>query len=215
MTQNRIPGDLDPIRKVIQESDFSKDPAEASSTKSFSSLMQNNLPEQQVNTTMINPLQLAQPATAGPTNPGAFLAQLQQAQNSMMNIKEHIKTPNLKLNEAQKKQIKGKLISANENLQAAHLKMGGTIEPKQESEEPSESGTGPIAQFLGYLTDGLNQLEETKRHVKTVSNDGMLAPADFLLIQLRLAKAQQELEFTGVLLSKTIDGFKQIMSVQL
>lgn len=218
MTEHRIPANLNPNRSITsEESPLAKDPTESSGTKSFSSLMQNVSPEQGADKSMVSPLQLPQMATAGPSNPANFLAQIQLAQNNMVSVQGQLAHPNLKLNAAQRNIIKTKLISANTNLESAHLKLGGSLDEKNDDagDAPSKGSPGPIAQFLGFLSDGLNQLESTKHHIKNVSADGVLSPGDFLLIQLKLAKAQQEIEFTGVLLSKTIDGFKQLMSVQL
>ncbi|MBS0627039.1 MAG: hypothetical protein JSS09_02385 [Verrucomicrobia bacterium] len=214
MSQHRIPSDLDPSRSMTSgaspSKDFTKNPE-----KSFSSLMQNNPIEQNAEQ-MINPLQLAQIATAGPPNPHTLLAQVQLAQNNMLNIKEHISNPNLKLNASEKSILKSKLTSANSKLQAIDLKLGGTLDGKNDDagDAPSK-GSGPIAQYLGLLTNGLSSLESVKHGIKTVSNVGTLSPADFLTMQVKLSKATQELEFAGVLLSKTLDGFKQLMSVQL
>ncbi|MES2199666.1 MAG: hypothetical protein V4489_05825 [Chlamydiota bacterium] len=213
MSQHRIPSDLDPSRSARSGSPIPEDSSEESSSKSFSSLMQNN-PVEQTTETMINPMQLAQMATAGPPNPATLLAQMQMVQNNMLNVQGQIANPNLKLNNSQKSVIKNKLISANSNLEAAHLKMGGSLDHNDEDAGDAPS-KGPIAKFLGMLSNGIDQLESTKQHVKTVSINGQLSPADFLLIQIKLAKASQEIEFTGVLLSKTLDGFKQLMSVQL
>ncbi len=214
MSQHRIPSDLDPSRSMKSGVPTFEDPVENSSTKSFSSLMQNNSAEQGLEHTMINPMQLAQMATAGPANPNTILAQIQMVQNSMLNVKGQVSSPNLKLNTSQRSVIKNKLVSANSNLEAAHLKMGGTLEKQNENAEDAPS-KGPIAQFLGMLSNGIDQLESSKQHVKTVSKNGQLSPGDFLMIQIKLAQAEQEIAFTGVLLSKTLDGFKQLMSVQL
>lgn len=217
MGQQRIPSDLDPNRSLSNS--IPKSESEDGATKSFSSLMQPDPALQQTEQMMVSPLQLAQLATAGPQNPATFLNQLQLAQNSMLNIQEHLAQPNLKLNASQKAQIKTKLISANENLQSAHIKMGGELEqqPGPDDDAGGAPSKGPISQYLGYLTDGLHQIESSKQFVKQISSmeGAKLSPGDFLLIQLKLAKAQQQLEFTGLLLSKTVDGFKQIMSVQL
>lgn len=215
MSQHRIPSNLDPIRSMTSGSSPSTDFTKDAETKSFSSLMQNN-PIEQNPEPMINPLQLAQVATAGPPNPHTLLAQVQLAQNNMLNIKEHISSPNLKLNVSQKSLLKTKLTSANSKFQSLDVKLGGSLDGKNDDagDGPSK-GSGPIAQYLGLLTNGLSSLESIKHGIKTVSNAGMLSPADFLTMQVNLSKATQELEFASVLLSKTLDGFKQLMSVQL
>ncbi len=214
MSQHRIPSDLDPSRSQRSGSLIPEESGEDSQKTSFSSLMQSNPVEQDPTSMTINPMQLAQMATAGPINPSTILAQVQMVQNQMLNVKGQISHPNLKLNTSQKNTIKNKLVSANSKLEEAHLKMGGTLDKKEEEAGDAPS-KGPIAHFLGMLSNGLDQLEDTKHLVKTVSKNGQLCPADFLTIQIKLAKASQEIEFTGVLLSKTLDGFKQLMSVQL
>jgi flagellar hook-basal body complex protein FliE len=136
----------------------------------------------------------------------------------MMNLQNQFNNPNLKLSSAQQTNIKNKLFAAGDYLQAAYSKLGADTQSGEQDQNaggaPSK-GKGPIAQFLNFLTDGIQQLESTKTHVHNIGKQGVLSPGDFLLIQLKLSKAQQELEFTGVLLSKTIDGFKQIMGVQI
>lgn len=205
------------MRSVVPNESSEQSSPEQLGANSFSSLMQ---PEQALPSPeqmMVSPLQLAQLATGGPQNPASLLAQMQMAQSSMVGLQQQLSDPNLKLNTSQRNQIKTKLLSANANIDGVYLKMGGTLEQQNDDTggRPSK-GTGPIAQFLGYLTDGLNKMEDVKHHVNKISKIGAnLSPGDFLLVQLKLAKAQQELDFTGVLLSKTIDGFKQIMSVQL
>ena len=44
---------------------------------------------------------------------------------------------------------------------------------------------------------------------------GSLSPAALLTIQVKLAKAQQELEYSSVLLSKAVDDIKTMFNIQL
>jgi len=180
----------------------------------FSSLLQTSseTPQEAI---PLSPMQLSHAATAGPPNPQHFLSQLQMAQNSMLNIREHVQTPNLALKPSQANLVKKKLSNANEYLESAYKKLGGTLDQGEEKED-QQKGSGPIAQFLNHLTSGLRLIDSAAMQAKHVSAlRKQLSPGDYLLIQLKLAKAQQELEFTSTLLSKSIDGFKQIMSVQL
>ena len=69
---------------------------------------------------------------------------------------------------------------------------------------------------MNYLADGQQQLVSAQRQLQSLKAKGdSLAPADFLLIQVKLNKAQQELDFTSVLLSNAVSGFKTLMNVQL
>jgi hypothetical protein len=59
-------------------------------------------------------------------------------------------------------------------------------------------------------------MEAAKNQVSALKNSGTdLKPSDFLLIQLEMNKAQQELDFTSVLLSKVVEGTKMLMNVQI
>jgi hypothetical protein len=42
-----------------------------------------------------------------------------------------------------------------------------------------------------------------------------MSPGDFLLVQLKLNKAQQLLEFSSVLLSNAVSDIKQFMQIQI
>lgn len=218
MSHPRIPSDVEKSKVPFSSSSPVESPSEeGSEAKSFSSLMQGNQGAAEAEQVMISPLQLPQVATAGAPNPTTLLAQMQLAQNTMVNLQNQLSNPNLKLTNTQQLDIKNKLSSAGDYLQSAYGKMGVPIDEQSQQDAggaPSK-GKGPIAQFLDLLTDGIQQLDSSKAHVKNIGKDGILSPGDFLLIQLKLAKAQQQLDFTGVLLSKTIDGFKQIMGVQL
>lgn len=161
-----------------------------------------------------------------PNTPQMLLAQLQAAQTAMANIQGHMSHPQLKIRPAQKHLVKNKLASASSSLAAANTKMQGYADSEEEhrpaftqeeiEEEPSSSASGPIAQFLHYITDGLHQLESAKNQISAIGKKGKeMNAGDFLFVQLKLAKAQQELEFTSSLLGKAIDDIKQIMNIQL
>ena len=69
---------------------------------------------------------------------------------------------------------------------------------------------------MNYLADGQQQLASAQRQLQSLKAKGdSLAPADFLLVQVKLNKAQQELDFTSVLLANAVSGFKTLMNVQL
>jgi hypothetical protein len=42
-----------------------------------------------------------------------------------------------------------------------------------------------------------------------------LKPADFLSIQLKLAHAQQEIEYASIMLSKAVEDIKTMFNIQL
>nr|NGX26748.1 hypothetical protein [Chlamydiota bacterium] len=77
-------------------------------------------------------------------------------------------------------------------------------------------GSGPLQKFLGLVTDGQNQLEAAKQKLTDLSAKGEdLRPAEMLMIQIKLNKAQQELEYSSLLLGKAVDDLKMMMNIQL
>jgi len=69
---------------------------------------------------------------------------------------------------------------------------------------------------LGLITDGQDQLNKTQDMIQNMKlSDGTISPAQLLLIQVKMAKAQQELEYSSVLLSKAVDDIKTMFNIQL
>lgn len=219
MNQPRIFKDGEKSISSFSSLSFSDTPqnSPSSSSQSFASLMQKpQTPSSEQTSSLVSPFELVQAKSPIP-DPHSLIAQMQQAQNTIEGIQGQMNHPNLKLKPSQKYLIKNKLVSANNNIRVVASKMGGSIEDSDDSDaagSPSK-GSSPVNQFIGYLTDGLAQLESTKRQVATLGGKPSLAPADFLLMQVKLSKAQQELEFTSTLLGSVINGFKQIMNIQL
>jgi flagellar hook-basal body complex protein FliE len=147
-------------------------------------------------------------------NMETLMHQASVAQNTLNTVHGQLSYPNLKLKASQKYLVKNKLMDANNHLRAANAKMG--ISPEAAPVAATTKESGPIAQYLGYVTDGMNQLEAAKKQLGTISAQGSnLSPAEFMLLQLKFNKAQQELDFTSAVLGKSIEGFKTIMNVQI
>ncbi len=73
----------------------------------------------------------------------------------------------------------------------------------------------PAMKFLGMVTDGQNKLYEAQAQLRSLGKDKSLQPGKMLLIQIKLAQAQQEIEYSSVLLSKMVDALKRVLSTQL
>ncbi len=73
----------------------------------------------------------------------------------------------------------------------------------------------PVERFLGYVSDGQNQLLAAKAQLQELGQTGTANPADLMLVQIKLSQAQQELEYSSILLSKVVDIFKQMLNIQL
>lgn len=218
MTQKPIPDDINPPDRIGSIMPLGEDNKDfASSAQAFSSFMQGApAGAETTKSQMISPFDLAQqgPKAGLPTpNIGTLMAQVQLAQSSMSDLQTQLSYPNLKLKASQKYIVKNKLTDANDNLRTANAKLG--IPPTEEMSQGS-GAAGPLGRFLNYVSDGMNQLESAKRQLSNLKEQGHnLTPADFLLIQIKMNKAQQEIDFTSVLLSKAVEDFKMMMNIQL
>lgn len=210
IAQNPIPdvpefGRIDPNKKLEQENQFKPD------AKSFQSLM-NEKPE----TTTVDqpsPMQLAssQPSAVSPSF-DSLLNLTTNTQTQADNIKNQLNTPNLALKNSHQRLLDTKLSEANIHLQKASQLIGAKEITTTEVAETS----GPIAKFLGYITDGQNRLIEVKKQIKDISKTTKeINPGEMMLIQINLSQAQQEIEFSSILLSKVTDALKQTFSIQL
>lgn len=138
--------------------------------------------------------------------------QAKNAQATLGDINNQLNTPKLKLKQSTKYLLKNKLTSAKGHIKTAGQKAGA---PEVEEEEVPK-GAGPLQRYLALVTDGQNQLEATKQHLAALSAKGEeMKPGDLLLIQIKLSKAQQELEYSSLLLGKAVDDLKMMMNIQL
>jgi hypothetical protein len=161
----------------------------------------------------ISPMDLAAKETVSTTpNFQTILTQSQNIQDTLGNVQNQLKTPNLKFKKSQENLLNSKLTQANDHLKAANEKMGANV-PEQTQIPPNSS---PLARYLSMVTDGQNQLVAAQTQLKNLNMEGtQLQPGDLLLIQIKLAQAQQEMEYSSVLLSKMVDALKQMMNIQI
>jgi hypothetical protein len=217
MFDKSLTDNIDPSEKIGSIMPLGQDNKDLTgSTQSFSSMMQASPTAEQglSKSQMITPFDLAnQGPKAGMAAPnlGTLMSQVQLAQSSMSDLQSQLSYPNLKLKASQKYIAKNKLTDANQNLRAANAKLGAP-----QVDEQSSGGAGPLARFLNLVSDGMNQLESAKQQLSNLKSQGHnLTPGDFLMIQIKMNKAQQEIDFTSVLLSKAVEATKTLMNVQL
>lgn len=189
----------------------------AVSSQSFASFMQGEKASPMATagkTPLISPFELAQGQTPLAQSPtiDSLMAQIQSAQGTANDIQSNLNYPNLKLKSSNKYLMKNKLVDANANLRAANTKLGADV--------PAESDptkfSGPLGKFLSLLGDGQAQLASAQKQLEDLKKQGTnITPGDFLLIQVKVSKATQELEYTSVLLSNAVQDFKTLMQVQL
>lgn len=167
-------------------------------------------------TAQVSPFDLAhgQVPASGPTM-NTLLAQAAQAQTTLGDLNTQLNTPGLKLKQSSKYLLKNKLTNATEHLRSASTKLGVQQKVDNEEEKKQTPG-GPLQKFLAMVTDGQYQMEGAQRMLQGLKDKGdNISPADMLLVQIKLNKAQQELEYSSVLLSKAMDDIKMLMNIQL
>jgi hypothetical protein len=228
MSESRIPGNLGQIAKIATTTSPLETIKAASNTQSFSNLMQKSDVTSGANAKAITPFDLAQGGTKPQATAQSLLSQVNLMQDSMKTLQGHMGNPNLKLKPSQKYLVKNKLSSMEEGLNAVNSRLGGTLD-KEDShsggsymdgspEDKKKPGkiSGPIGQFLNYVTDGVQTLESVKGELASLGDKKkQLTPGDFLFIQVKLAKVQQEMEFTSAVLTKVQEDFKTIINIQL
>jgi hypothetical protein len=217
-TNSPIPRDAEATDRIFPTARVGEEgPKELGvSSQSFSSFMQQGSPLASAGKTpLVSPFSMMQGTTplaqaATPTL-DTLLAQVNNVQSTMGDISTQLNTPNLKLKASTKYVVKNKLTDANMTMRSANQKLGADL-----PEEPDVSTfSGPLGKFFAYLSDGQAQMEAAKQQLQNLKAKGdSISPGDFLLIQVKLNKAQQELEFTSVLLSNAVSALKMLMQVQ-
>lgn len=145
---------------------------------------------------------------------GPSFETMQQSLNaSKVNLDDmsnQIQTPGLKIKTQDRDALLNNLGQANDNLRAANTKLG--VNPGPEP-KPLE---GPLGAFVSLINGGAQQIAQAKQQLVNISQTpDTLNPAEMLMVQVKMNQAQQQIEFSSVLLSKVVDDFKQLMNVQI
>jgi hypothetical protein len=216
-TPAMLPGDAGDIDRIVSTKPITPGEEKVPTGQPFSSFMQesNGSPAPvSGKAAMISPFDLAHGtplATSAPTF-DTLLNQVNMAQGTLGDLNTNLQTPGLKLKPSTKYLLKNKITDANTQFRVANAKLGAEV-----PEESSLSGfKGPIGKFLALVVDGQRQMESAQTQLQSLKDKGQnMQPADFLLVQVKLNKAQQELEYSSVLLSNAVGAIKQLMQVQL
>lgn len=140
-----------------------------------------------------------------------LLSQVGTSQDSLANIRTQLNTKNLQFKRSQQHLLRNKLSDASTYLRAANAKMGAEVPTM-----PSQAGARPIERFLNYVSDGENQLAAAQDKINDMQKSGnQMRPGDFLLVQIKMSQAQQEIEYSSMLLSKVIDSIKATLNIAL
>ncbi len=209
------PDRLDPTRKIGEDKLPGGPTQDATQGKSFESYMEKaaQQPAETKQPPGVSPFDLVQnqtPLMKGPTF-DSLLAQVNSAQGMLGDINNDLQTKNLKLKPSQRHTLRSKLTDANSYLKAANTDMGAKTPPP-----PTPSGGGILGKFLDYVSEGQGNLAAAQEQLKDMSKKGdSINPADFLAIQLKLAHAQQEIEYASIMLSKAVEVTRTLMNIQL
>jgi len=169
---------------------------------------------------------------SGKATPENLAANMKLVLGQMKNLGSALQTPGLQLNPRTRRLLDAKLQRSKDHIQyiSAKVNVGDEQEegqkgtkqnPDDSVEEVSSTNTKSnpvIEKFLGYVTDGQSQLESAMHGVGNMKEDkknpGMMLKHIFGM-QVKLYRAQVEIEFSTAVLQKAIDDLKTIMSVQL
>lgn len=158
-------------------------------------------------------MELARPVsmqTAGPSVP-SLLAQAQTAQDTLGTVHKQLETPNLQLKRSQAHLVRNKLSDAREYGRTAAAKLGVETPPMKPRDEP-----GVVSRFLAYVNDGQDQFNAIQTKLQQMAATGEeISPGDMMLIQTKMALAQQEIEYSSTLLSRITSSITTIMQIQL
>lgn len=146
-------------------------------------------------------------------NPKDLVAQAEDAVKQIETIKNKLNTPNLELKPATQALLQNKLSHIDENLRVAMSKAGLEYTPASHLENKT---VNPIERFLGFLTNGQEQLASLGNEVNQMHlHDKEISPANMLRIQMKVGYITQEIEFFTNVLNKALESTKTIMNVQV
>jgi hypothetical protein len=139
-------------------------------------------------------------------------SQMKSTSGILGDVQSQLNTKNLKLKQSQKYLLRNKLSEANAHIRTAASKVGVDV-----GEPPSmTTRQNPIKKYLAYVTDGQKQLQDAQNKLKELSTSGHhLSAGQMLLIQVKMNKAQQSLEYSSILLSKAVDDIKMLFNIQI
>lgn len=161
-----------------------------------------------------SPMEINQtnPVSSQPPTQESLKGQINSVSSSLGDVQNQLSTQNLQLKQSQKYLLRNKLQDANDHIRGAVEKLGG--DPGEEVNLRAKKN--PIAKFLALVADGQDQLNNAAGLVNNLNASGKaINPGELLLVQVKLQKAQQELDYTSVLLGKAVDVIKTLFNVQI
>lgn len=169
-------------------------------------------PKQTSPTQGASPIDIGSKPPSAPPTLDSVRAQMTTASSSLGDIKNQLHTKGLQLKQSQKYLLRNKLGQANEQIRSAAEHLGVNPGPL-----PDVKGKkNPIAKFLELVSDGQDQLNSAATQVRNLDSSGkQLNAGELLLVQVKLQKAQQELDYSSAILGKAVDIISKLFNVQI
>ncbi|MFZ4773048.1 MAG: hypothetical protein ACOYK9_03555 [Chlamydiia bacterium] len=204
----------DPLNSGVQPlNPIDKNVSSEAGRRPFSDYMKEGTPETKPIPGQ-TPMQALTPASniTGPATMDSVQQQMKTTSSQLGDLNQKLNTPNLKLKPSQKFLVRSKLEDAHQNIRESAQKVGvDTGAAPDLKNEPN-----PIAKFIALIGDGQKQLEDAQQIIAKASEKGEeMNPSDLLLAQVKMNRAQQQIDFTSVVLSKAVADIKDLFSVQI
>lgn len=200
------PSQIEPTKKIEGNEGLLKP-----GNQPFSSYMKDNTTLSPA-TPQISPFDLLQEGKVKPgdVSSNSVLQQINSTSKALGVMQTQLQTKNLELKPSQSYLLRNKLTDANEKIRSATktagVPEGGTVPMKR----------NPIERFLALLSDGQNRLNEAQSNLSQLGNDGKeLSFPELMRIQIQLSKAQREVEFASIMLSKFLSNIQMLFNVQI
>ncbi len=154
---------------------------------------------------------LNRPAGAPPSLQ-SIQGQMNSTSSSLGDIKNQLHTKGLKLKQSDKYLLRNKLGNASKHLRSTAEHLGADPGPEIDLKKTKN----PLNKFLSMVADGQHQLNSAATQLRNMNTSGKSVNAgEMMLIQVKLQKAQQELDYTSVLLGKAVEMIKTLLNVQI
>lgn len=145
-------------------------------------------------------------------SPRDLITQADYVISQMDEVKKKLANPSLDLKPSTQTLLNNKLSHIDENLKIALSRAGLEYTPVH-TEQPKAN---PIDRFLGFLTNGQEQLKSLTKEVEYMHlNNKEISPANMLRIQIKMGYITQEVEFFSNVLNQALQSTKTIMNVQV
>lgn len=143
-------------------------------------------------------------------SPASVMNQLNSTSSALGNMQNQLQTKNLQLRPEDSMRMRSNLTKANEGIRYA----ADIAQVPHSNNVPQKRN--PIEKFLTLISDGQNNLNEIQNKVSKLGSDGKdIDFTEIMRIQIQLSKAQREVEFASIILSKALSSMQMLFNVQI